>query len=349
MVLGREPDGHQRLVLGDQGLRALLESCAVSIRPPIVELARAVIATALIVESVTDLVADHGADSAVIGRGVAGGVEERVLQDRGGEDDLVHRRVVVGVDHLRRHVPLIAIDGFADLVDVAVVLEDVRASDVAEDVRTVDLQRGVVAPHLGVADPRRERIEFGEGPFTGLRAHPLERRDALPVRLNEVRDELIHRGLRRRRVVALHVDLADGLAQSAFGDGDAALPALADRRDTRDLGAVEREVLLHDVVGEVGRGGVHDVRAQPRLPLVQPLLGEQRAETLECAWLRDDGFGEGMRSLSLSKGGRHDRVTPRCEVDADQALQFIPGLEVVGGDGVAAGDVVPVMRGDLLL
>ena len=44
---------------------------------------------ALVVEAVPDLVADDRADRAVVGRGVALGVEERVLQDRRGEHDLV--------------------------------------------------------------------------------------------------------------------------------------------------------------------------------------------------------------------------------------------------------------------
>jgi hypothetical protein len=41
------------------------------------------------------------ADAAVVHRVVGVDVEEGGLQDGGGEDDLVHARVVVGVDRLR--------------------------------------------------------------------------------------------------------------------------------------------------------------------------------------------------------------------------------------------------------
>ena len=55
--------------------------------------------------------ADHRADSAVVGGIVGVGVEERWLQDRGGEDDLIHAGVVVRVDRLWGHKPFIAVDG----------------------------------------------------------------------------------------------------------------------------------------------------------------------------------------------------------------------------------------------
>src|SRR4051812_48217331 len=57
--------------------------------------------TALVVEAVADLVADHRADRAVIDRRVRLGVEHRALQHRRREDDLVLERVVVGIDRLR--------------------------------------------------------------------------------------------------------------------------------------------------------------------------------------------------------------------------------------------------------
>ena len=54
-------------------------------------------------------------------------VEERRLQDAGGEVDVVHLRIVVGVDRGRRHVPLLAVHRLADLVQLAVELELVLA------------------------------------------------------------------------------------------------------------------------------------------------------------------------------------------------------------------------------
>ena len=89
VVLG-QPGRGQRVVLVDQRLGAALELGPVVRLPPVGEVAVAVVLAALVVEAVADLVPDHRADAAVV-RGVVGvGVEERRLQDRGREHDLVH-------------------------------------------------------------------------------------------------------------------------------------------------------------------------------------------------------------------------------------------------------------------
>ena len=84
-----QPAGSVDVVLLDQSLCAKTEFGAVVIGPPVDQLAVAVVLGALVVEAVADLVADHRPDAAVVGRVVGLGVEERRLQDRGREDDLV--------------------------------------------------------------------------------------------------------------------------------------------------------------------------------------------------------------------------------------------------------------------
>jgi hypothetical protein len=93
-----------------------------------------VVLRALVVEAVTDLVPDHGADAAVVLRGVGVGVEERRLQDPGREADLVHPGVVVGVHVLGQHEPLVAVHRRADLAQLAVGLERGHRTHVAEQV-----------------------------------------------------------------------------------------------------------------------------------------------------------------------------------------------------------------------
>ena len=82
----------------------------IRVSPPVDQIAITVVLGALVIETVADLMADHRADSAVVGGIVGVGVEERWLQDRGGEDDLIHTRVVVRVDRLWGHKPFIAVD-----------------------------------------------------------------------------------------------------------------------------------------------------------------------------------------------------------------------------------------------
>src|SRR6478752_5708994 len=75
----------------DESLRQRVEPLAVGLRPPVAQATGAVVARTLVIEAVTELVADHGADAAVVDGVVGLEVEERRLQDRGREDDLVHR------------------------------------------------------------------------------------------------------------------------------------------------------------------------------------------------------------------------------------------------------------------
>jgi hypothetical protein len=106
-----------------------------------------------VADLVADLVADDRADRSVVGRIVAIGIEERILQDRGREHDLVHARVVVGVDRLGGHVPLIAVDRFADLVQLPAELKSMSRPHVGHEIRRVDPEVRAVQqlPRAGVS------------------------------------------------------------------------------------------------------------------------------------------------------------------------------------------------------
>ena len=70
-----------------------------------VEVAVGVELAAFVVEAVGEFVADDGADVAVVDGVVGFGVVEGGLQDAGGEVDVVHAGVVVGVDGGRASCP----------------------------------------------------------------------------------------------------------------------------------------------------------------------------------------------------------------------------------------------------
>ena len=75
--------------------------------------------------------ADDGNYPAIVDCVVGLHVEEGRLQYRGRKHDFIHQRVVVGVDRLRRHAPFAAIDGLAELVEIAPVLELIGTHHVA--------------------------------------------------------------------------------------------------------------------------------------------------------------------------------------------------------------------------
>ena len=136
-VAPRQGTWDEVVVLLDESLCAAAELTAVGIGPPVDEVAVTVVFGALIVEAVPDLMPDHGTDATVVGRVVGLCVEERWLQDRGREHDLVHARVVIGVDGLRRHEPLVAVHRPAELGQFAVVAHLVAAAVVAVQIIAV--------------------------------------------------------------------------------------------------------------------------------------------------------------------------------------------------------------------
>ncbi|KAF5293306.1 hypothetical protein FQR65_LT20093 [Abscondita terminalis] len=108
--------------------------------------------------AVPDLAARYRADRAEVRGRIPGHVKKWWLQDRSGEDDLVEAGVVVGVDRLRRHEPLITIDRFPHLADFTLKLELRDSTGIAHQVTRIDCERGIVAPLHRVADFGREPV-----------------------------------------------------------------------------------------------------------------------------------------------------------------------------------------------
>ncbi len=100
--------------LGRHALRLGLKLLQVIGGPPVVQSPLRVVLRSLIVEAVTDLVADDDADCAVVIGIGRFRVEGRRLQDSGGKDNLVQQRIVVGIGGGRSHAPAPAVHGFAD-------------------------------------------------------------------------------------------------------------------------------------------------------------------------------------------------------------------------------------------
>src|SRR5665213_1800356 len=335
--------GCERVELIDQRLRALFESGAVRRFPPIGEFPRSVELRTLVVETMADLVTDHRADGAVVGGLVALRVEEGRLEDRGREDDLIESGVVVGVDHLGRHEPLVAIDRRTDLRQISLELELRSRTNVGENIIRVDPQCRIVAPPHRVTDLRRERVEFLEGPTTRRLPHPLQIGDALSVRLDEVRDEFIHTRLHFGRVVAFHVDLANRFTHGAFDEGNATLPSRANRFGAGERATVEIEVLVDELRGEERRVSGDDLPRQPVLPDGKVRVREESADGARETWLAKDNVVE-------RSNGRLQGVVPHLEAHfAKKFRRLGPRLQVVRLFAVTRVDVVPVTGGNLRL
>ena len=339
VVLLAQLRGRERLVLRDQGGRPPLELRPVLGRPPVREPPVAVVLAALVVEAVPDLVADDGADPAVVPGVVGVGVEEGRLEDGGREDDLVQAGVVVRVHGLRRHEPLLAVHRAAEFRQFVVEFERRGGPDVAEEVVRGERQAGVVAPLRGVPDLRREGRQLREGPLARGLTHPVERRDGLAIGLHQVGHQALHRRLVLRWEVPRDVDLADRLAQHALHERDAALPAVAQFLGPGEGAAVEREVLLDDRRGQVRRARVDHAPRQPVAPGLLVLLRPGAGEGLRVGGLPDDQAVE-------RPGRRSERRHPGGPVEPWRRFrERRQGHRVVRLGGVAVAHPVPVAGG----
>jgi len=105
--------------------------------------------------------ADDRADRAVVDGSRGLRIEERRLQDGRGEIQRILQRQINGVNGLRRHGPLMTVDGLADARDLHVEIPHRGPPRIAEGVIGSNFVGGVVLPGFGIADADVERIQLG--------------------------------------------------------------------------------------------------------------------------------------------------------------------------------------------
>ena len=131
----------------------------------------AVVTRALVVEAVADFVADDRTDGTEVLRRIGCRVEERWLQDRGWEGDVIDHRVVEGVDGLRGSHPLVAVRRFAHLGHLVVMLKSSTGTHVGHQVTAFagKLKALIGTPGVGIADLRVEQAQLLQCALARLR------------------------------------------------------------------------------------------------------------------------------------------------------------------------------------
>ena len=139
--------------------------------------------------------------------------------------------------------------------------------------------------------------------------------------------------------------LADRLADRALDQADAALPPGPQLRRAVEGAAVEVEVGLDEVVGEVRRRGAQHPGEQPGPPVLDRDLAEHGRQVLEVRRLPHAGLGEQLVGLVRRRAEVGDVDVP-VEGGAELA-ELGDGLEVVGLLDVAGLGALPVAAGQL--
>lgn len=315
--------------LVDEDLGADGEFGGVGFGPPIAEVAGGVVAAALVVEAVDDLVADDGADHAVVDGVVGVEVEEGWLEDAGGENDLVGGGLEVGVDGGRGHGPLGFIHFLAEAVEAAAGFVVIGGAAVAKVVGAGDGDGGDIAPRIRMADTGDEAVELGEGLGAGGGRHPGEVGEAVAHDGFDVVDHGGHAGGGLGRVVARDVELAEGLAEGVVGGAHGAFPAGFLFGDAVEGGAVEAEVFGGEGGGEAGRGRTQKAMAEVAAPVGEGALVEEGVEAGEELGLADDDVGE----VGEIEAGGGDQIGDG--EGSEEGGEVGQGIAVVVGDAVA--------------
>ncbi len=142
--------------------------------------------------------------------------------------------------------------------------------------------------------------------------------------------------MRRPREVALHVEPADRLSQRGVGRVDGPLPALAPRRRAGEHGAVEREGLLPEGLGQHRHVVLEGVEDEVVLPRRERRAGRQRRQAGQRARLPHDELRLGVQARGFEV---------RAPVEAGGGGVELPPHPAV----VALLDVLGVLSRDMRL
>ena len=287
-----------------------------------------------------ELVAHHEPDGAVVHRVVGALRVEGRLQDAGREDDLVHGRVVVGVHGGRAHHPLAAVEGLADLGELAAHLEGRGGAGRGEEGVAAHDEAVVGAPPVRIADLVHHRAELLLGADAGGIVHPGEGVEALPHRPLDPAHQRERLRLGVAGEVPAHEGLSDRLAHEAVGHLDAVLPALRHGLLAGEVPGPEPERL----VAQRLRQGAQRGRLREHVPaqVGAPGLGRRAGEELVHADERGRGGG-----VEGGEAGSPERLEVRLPREARRGLLQTWQVEpVVDAVRVAQLGARPVALGE---
>ncbi len=276
------------VILLDQLLGRRLEVGSIVRRPPVAQAAARVELRTLVVEAVADLVADGRADRTVIIGIVRLRIEIGWLQDTGREVERIGQRQVHGIDDLRHHGPLAAVDRAVQLGQVALVVGQFGAADIAVGVAADNIEIGIVDPLVGIADADLQRPKLGQGLLLGRRRHPGQVGNARMIGGQQVVDDGVDLGLGLGREILFRIELADDFTERIVGRRDGTLPARRLLGRTRHGRAVEGEMLVTESLGQDASIAVDGMESQIGLPGIDRLRRHQGRQPRDRARLPDD-------------------------------------------------------------
>ena len=194
---------------------------------------------------------DHDSNCTVIGCSIGCYAIERWLEEACREADFIGGRIVVCIDHLGRHMPLVGIDRLVVfLVVVKFPVEFAGCPDVVvEGDLRIDGESADVVPFVRIADLDFVGGKFVEGYCLGGVAHPVLLPDDFCKGCLEIGYHFEHLGLGLFREVSLDIHLAYSVAHEVVHEGLGHFPPWGLLLDSVEF-LVEVEVFVGEVVGQ---------------------------------------------------------------------------------------------------
>ena len=177
-----------------------------------------VVLSSLVVKSMGHFVTDDHADRTIVEGVVCLWVKERGLKDAGRETDFVGGWIIIGVDGLRIHIPVVFVNRLScGMVDLPFVPEAVTFLHIVIiRFRRINSQLAHIGPFVGISYLDIEGVEFQQGIHLGTVVHPGLCGNTLAQGDTEVFHQGGHALLRRGGEILLCIDFSKGLTHHAF-------------------------------------------------------------------------------------------------------------------------------------
>ena len=175
-------------------LSTLVKALSIISCPPIVEHTISIILTTLIIKSVSHLMTNNNTDSTIVECFISLRIEEWILKDTCWEADLVCCWVVISINSLRSHKPLVLINWLTSLVGNTLVVSKLTTclNILIEALRRINSKSAIVSPLIWITNLYIELIKLFVSISLSTVAHPCLSIDTLAKRNLKILDKINH-------------------------------------------------------------------------------------------------------------------------------------------------------------
>ena len=179
-------------------LSSLIKALSIIGCPPIFHISISIILTPLIIKAVGHLMTNDNADCTIVECLVSLRIEERILENTCRETDFVGCGVIISIDRLRSHSPLVSINRLTRFICNFFIVRKLSACHyiVIETLLRVDCQTAIISPFIRITHFHIKAIKLCMCIGFGRIAHPCLCINTLTKTHLQILNEIHHHLLR---------------------------------------------------------------------------------------------------------------------------------------------------------